>query len=341
MPSTLPEPPTPANPWPARLEPLRRFLPGRRVIFAIKALVLVSLVAYVLTLIRKDNLIEVVSRVSGIHVFGAGLVMAAEWVIHAWKHKVILARAGSGITLGKLLWLNLRIFAISLFLPGEVLGGGARLVLMRNHLTVEQCLFLMIYDRYTQMALTLLFGTVLALTLSDSLTLTAAFAFSSVAMAGAPLILFHPGLAARFQRLLPASWGPKARETLSRLNVGFSWNADTLGVLGISAVLQVLKGLLLWMLCFALDISIGFPVILLYLSVIILVQHVAISFGGLGVREVTTVGFLGLYGVEPEKALVLSLLVYFLHLVKALLGGLAGLAGERVAAPAARAEAAR
>src|SRR5689334_17359228 len=89
---------------------LRRVLFDKRVLFAAKVVILVLLVGWIVSLIRKDNLLDVVRRVSGPHVLAAGLLMAVEWWVHAWKHRVILARAGTRIPMANLLWLNLRIF---------------------------------------------------------------------------------------------------------------------------------------------------------------------------------------------------------------------------------------
>ena len=46
-----------------------------------------------------------------------------------------------------------------------------------------------------------------------------------------------------------------------------------------------------------------------------------ISFAGLGVRETTLVGFLGIFGVSSELALSVSLLALFIQIIDALIGG--------------------
>lgn len=278
-------------------------------------------------MVHKDDLLATVSRISPAYLLAAAVLMAAEWWFYTWKHQVILERAGARIPMGKLLWLNLRIFAIALFLPGEVLGGGARLVLMRKYLSVEQCLFLMISDRYTQMAATLIFGVAACLAVPGSQAMLAVFSFCFVGLAAAPWLAFHPAIAERILAWLPKAWGDKARGTLTRLQGHFSLDRTGLIVLAFSAVLQFEKAVFLWVLCFAVGIHVAFPLVIVYLTLIIVVQHLAISFGGLGVREATTVGFFGRYGVGPEPALVLSLSLYAMHLAKASLGALAGLLG--------------
>lgn len=308
----------------------------KRVLFLAKIVIFVALTAWILSLVRKDDLLATVRRISPAYLLAAFFMMAGEWWLYTRKHQVILERAGARIPMGNLLWLNLRIFAISLFLPGEVLGGGARLVLMRKYLQVEQCLFLMITDRYTQMAATLAFGMVACPAVPRSGGMLAVFSVCLLGLAAAPWLAFQGGMAAWLMARLPGSWRHKAQATLARLQGHFSLDRSGLGILAYSAALQLEKALFLWLLCFAVGIHVAFPLVIVYLTLIIVVQHLAISFGGLGVREATTVGFFGMYGVGPEQALVLSLLLYSMHLAKALMGGIAGLlgAGDAVAGDA-------
>jgi uncharacterized membrane protein YbhN (UPF0104 family) len=301
--------------------------PGKTAFFLAKIAIFAALAAWILSMVRKDDLLATLSRISPAYLLAAAGLMAVEWWLYTWKHRFILERAGVRIPMGKLLWLNLRIFAIALFLPGEVLGGGARLVLMRNRLGLEQCLFLMISDRYTQMAATLIFGIAACLAVPGGHAMLAVFGLCFLGLAAAPWLAFHPAVAARILAWLPSAWGEKARATLERLRGHFSLDRTGLIVLAFSAALQFEKAFFLWVLCFAVGIHVAFPLVIVYLTLIIVVQHLAISFGGLGVREATTVGFFGMYGVAPEKALVLSLALYAMHLAKASLGALAGLAG--------------
>lgn len=332
MPSTAPDPgaPVPAAPGPAlaAVAPSRGFRLGRRMSLLLKFLVSACLVAYLASMAGKDELLASLRNASPALLLAAGLASLVEEVFRAWKQKAILARIGRALSMPALLWMNLRIFALSLLLPGELLGGGARVILMRRYLTLEQSIFLVLYDRYTQMAVTLLLGAVLAPALSGNAGLTATFATAAVALAAAPAIFLHPSLASRLGRILPAGWAAKAGEAFARMREHFAWNPANLGILLLSVAYQLVRAAFVWALCFAAGIDTTLPVVLLYLSLIILVQHLPISFGGLGVREVTTVGFFQMYGVGVEKALALSLLIYALTLAKAAFGGLAMLPGR-------------
>ena len=69
----------------------------------------------------------------------------------------------------------------------------------------------------------------------------------------------------------------------------------------------------------ALDVSIIYYFV--FVPVAIFVMLIPISFGGLGVREISLVSLMGLVGVEPEAAITLSLLAYILPTLAGALPG--------------------
>lgn len=303
-------------------------LSGPKAALTAKLLVSAALVGVLVSMAGKRELWEALRNASPLLLAAAAAASLLEEVFRAWKQKRILDRMGSALGLFALMGLNLRTFAISLLLPGELLGGGARVLLMRKYMSVEQSLFLVLYDRYTQLAVTLALGTALSLALTESPALILTFALTTAALAVLPALFLHAGLASRLEHLLPRNWGRKAGEAFARLRARFTWDLENIRIALISTAYQAARALVVWCLCFAAGIRIGFPAVMLFLSLIILVQHLPVSFGGVGLREVTAVGFFGMYGVEMEKALAMSLLVYVLTLAKAALGGLAGLPGR-------------
>lgn len=321
----------PAPDAPLSSVPKRFPRPGPRAVLAGKLIVSAGLLAYLYAAAGKREVLDALRNAPLALLLAALAASVMEEGIRAYKQKRILDGLGRSLSIGALAGLNLRTFALSFLLPGELLGGGARILLMRKHMSVEDSLFLVLFDRYTQLGVTLLLGAGLSLALTDSPALIAAFALSGLALAAAPPVFLHAGLAARLERILPAGWAFKAREAFLRLRGQFTWSPASLRVLAVSAAYQAARGLVVWALCFAAGIRLGFPVILLYLSLVILVQHLPVSFGGVGLREATAVGFFGMYGVAAENALALSILVYALTLAKAAMGGLAGLPGRPIA----------
>jgi glycosyltransferase 2 family protein len=317
--------PDPGSPPPAGR---RSLLLGPRAVLAAKLFISAGLLAFLFAAAGKRAILDALRNAPASLLLAAAAASVLEEGLRAYKQKRILDRLGRRLSLASLAVLNFRTFALSLLLPGELLGGGARVVLMRKYMTLEESLFLVLYDRYTQLGVTLLLGAVLSAVLTRSPGLMAAFGLSTLALAAAPPFFLHAGLAARLERILPKGWAAKAREAFLRLRRHLVWSPENMRILAVSALYQAARALVLWALCFAAGIRVGFPVILLFLSLVILVQHLPISFGGVGLREVTAVGFFGMYGVEAEKALALSLLVYALTLCKAALGGLAGLPGR-------------
>jgi hypothetical protein len=70
----------------------------------------------------------------------------------------------------------------------------------------------------------------------------------------------------------------------------------------------------------AAQIDIGYLTALWTMALVFVLGRLPISVGNLGVREATLVHVLGMYGVEPSKALLMSMVVFSCLLLLALIG---------------------
>jgi uncharacterized membrane protein YbhN (UPF0104 family) len=75
------------------------------------------------------------------------------------------------------------------------------------------------------------------------------------------------------------------------------------------------------------QIEIGYLTALWTMALIFVLGRLPISVGNLGVREATLVGVLGVYGVEPSKALLMSMVVFSCLLLLAFIGAAYHLSG--------------
>ena len=57
-------------------------------------------------------------------------------------------------------------------------------------------------------------------------------------------------------------------------------------------------------------------------TILTIILFLPISISGLGIRETTLIGFLGSLGVTSEKAVALSVLMLFIQILCAMLGGI-------------------
>ena len=95
---------------------------------------------------------------------------------------------------------------------------------------------------------------------------------------------------------------------------------DILSCFGVSIVYQLTIGGIVYLL--AQNVSVALPVtrLLWIWGIVGIVQSLPISYGGLGVRELSFVFLLSLYGVTGSSALSLSLNIYLLLLIGACIG---------------------
>lgn len=91
---------------------------------------------------------------------------------------------------------------------------------------------------------------------------------------------------------------------------------------GLALAVQLLRVALVVILAWGLALEVPASILLVLVPVVNLIETLPISVGGLGVREVGFVYFLGLTGVPPEQAFALSILLYSLVVISALPGAL-------------------
>ncbi|MBM3700465.1 MAG: flippase-like domain-containing protein [Actinobacteria bacterium] len=86
---------------------------------------------------------------------------------------------------------------------------------------------------------------------------------------------------------------------------------------------QLLFTIMFYFISIALGLNVSFLTYAFMVPVIFVIIGIPISIGGLGVRENLIVFLLSAVGVQNEKAVVFSLVVLFIHIFNAVLGGIA------------------
>jgi len=102
----------------------------------------------------------------------------------------------------------------------------------------------------------------------------------------------------------------------------------SLGVFSYGLIVQLLYVLQFAVMAKGLDLSLNFKDLLVIVPVTGFLTSLPISLGGLGIREVTLVYFLGLKGTPQEKGILLGLLIFSTILVGAIPGGTLYLKGQ-------------
>ncbi len=123
---------------------------------------------------------------------------------------------------------------------------------------------------------------------------------------------------------LPAKIHRNAQKILEQLAIFQAAGAGFhLTILAVTIIANLIGGVLLYILSAkATNITAPFGVFVWLCAVIYVLGRVPISVANLGVREVTLVGFLGIYGVAKPQALLMSMILFSALVVMAVIGAI-------------------
>jgi len=123
-------------------------------------------------------------------------------------------------------------------------------------------------------------------------------------------------------RPLPLKIRQKAQELLEQIAIFQNVSAKFhLTILSVTIIANLIGGVLLYILSAnAANIEAPFGVFVWLCTVIYVLGRVPISVANLGVREVTLVGFLGIYGVAKPQALLMSMILFSAVILMAAIG---------------------
>jgi glycosyltransferase 2 family protein len=304
----------------------------RGVIMAIQAAVSAGLMAYLLNEIPLPILLTAAAGAS-IPIVSAGMV---GMLVFHWLDSVQMmwALARQQIVAGslKVLRINLISMFYSLFLPTMIAGGAIRWYhFSRLDGRPAEALAAILFNRVFETLLLVAFGVgafVADRRAGMELHLGAVLLIALVAITVVYLVMFdrrtHALIGSLLAKLpLPGrvkSAGYKLLAAMSRfdhLGLIFTFKYFSLGI-----VRQIVSVGLVMAFVVALNIEISILTVAWIRSVVALVMLMPISVAGLGVREATFVLLLGQYGVPPENALALSLLLFSRTVLYGLAGGL-------------------
>jgi len=266
---------------------------------------------------------------------------ALNWLVYVLRWRLLLLPLGLRPRFGELVVDSLVGFFYGLFIPTGLAGDAVRAVRLGNrHRAVTQALLSVAVDRLVGLfTVLLLFGvqfarrappvTGIALSWAGWAVLGGLLA-AALLMVGGALWLDrrprsgdgpHPTTGSR-----PVRWLARQVERLAALLRAYrhGWRSLALA-LAISVVYQLLVTLVYTIGGATMGIRAGFGDFVWIVALVAMAQVLPITVAGLGVREGLFVFLLGQYGAPPATALALSLTVFSVTLLFALLGGMLSL----------------
>lgn len=294
----------------------------------LRILVSAVLLLALLALVDLDRAREVLLTARPDFLLLMFLGMVLERVSAAWRWQVLLRLIEPAMPFWPVLRVTLVGNFVGTFLPGGVgielirIWGLSRylsdLPLALSSVVVERLLGLL------ALLLMVALGVLLApVTLPPVVDLIVVLGI--LGLLASALLLGQPRLRALVRRMLPRLGRlERLRRGLlgleGRLDAFFRRPLALLVSLGLAFLFQALRVVTVLLGAIALNIAVEPVVFAVVVPLGVLIALLPISIGGLGPREATYVGLLGLAGVDPAAALVLSLTREVMNLLTALPG---------------------
>jgi uncharacterized protein (TIRG00374 family) len=297
--------------------------------FAVKAGA--SIVLLVLVLLKVDIAAvgEAFARADALLLLLAVLVAFACWFVNAYKWQLLLGESGPSGKYLHLLKLSFVGIFYNLALPGQVAGEVVKGVrLAQLGIDARRAGVSVIADRTTGLVALLVLG-IMGLALAppiagDSADLRPWLVGIAVVLGLVTVALVTGSGLGALGRLPLREGGLLHRLSLQMQMLAESsqgWRTLLVSML-LALLFQLGVVATNYVLCLALGISVSYVQLLWVVAAASLLQSLPISIAGVGVREGAYVYILGTQGVEEANALALSLLVFGIQVLLALVGGL-------------------
>ena len=262
------------------------------------------------------------------------LVLIASWIA-ACQLKIITDCHGMNVSLRRIMAINYATAFYNLFLPGYISGGAVRWYkLSRDNRMRAQAFAVIVLSRLLNTIIILAWGLVGWLAdLNPARNVYVGLFLAGVLAAlicGSALIL-RPWFVSLVRRMVLDNPGvtPWFREKMAKLiSAAVEYRSLAVGarlkLVTYASALYLTTALSTRLFLMALDLDISFATVLWMQAVVTLAVLLPLTISGFGIREGSWIYLLGLYGVAPAHAFVLSILTF----VRSLFNGLIGMVIE-------------
>jgi len=291
-----------------------------------------AVIGLLLNLVGWDKVIGGVKQTDPIWLMASlGIALVGRY-IEAVQMRLLLAKLEVKITIIRIYQANALSVLYSLVVPGDVVASVVKWSNL-SAATGKKSLILnaIVYNRIALLIPVLAVGTV-ALAIENPFTESAfivgGLILTSILIMLLAVGLFHPALSVFTPRVLrwfckpfPARVGELVEYVIGSLE-GFHrfLIRDHLAVYGLSILVLFMNVIMFGCATRAMGIELSPLVLFWVLAVLVVARQIPLTVGNLGVQEGILIVLLGLYGVEPERALAVGLILFSNILVYALFG---------------------
>ncbi len=240
-------------------------------------------------------------------------------------------------------WQYFRLTMMSkpfnLIMPGALGGDFARTAMTMKAVQYRrgENLIAIVVDRYIGLLSITLLGTTSLFLVSEIPDRTSFYSLFGLLFAGFAVSLMIAA-STRLMRVLEFVFTKLGRAGSVPLRLLETWaralryfrahRGRVLAALGLCLPIHGISFLTYYFLAIQLDMPVSLFDISAVVALVWVITSVPITIGGAGVRELSLIYLLGLYGISPESATALSIYVYVVGVVMAVLGVLVGVMGK-------------
>jgi uncharacterized membrane protein YbhN (UPF0104 family) len=217
--------------------------------------------------------------------------------------------------------VNLRTYALAIALPGDAAGFGARVIMFKKHVDWKRATLSIFVDKFVYVSLSVGLGFFLSFWHLEYRFLLGYFGGVAVLLAVLYRLISTDAFVAFCRKRLPvriADVVDGIQSKVSHIVVGdFIWISTSVAFLS-----YFFMSCWIYFIALQFNVHVSLTLFTLFTCTITLLQLLPISIGGIGLREIAMVSFLGYRGVNADAALSIGLSITLLASVRAVLGAM-------------------
>jgi uncharacterized membrane protein YbhN (UPF0104 family) len=299
----------------------------------LKGIFAFGICGYLFSILDISELKEALARTNFNYLAVGMLIILAKRILYAWQTVIALNHHGISLTTARALMINIISGFYNLFLPGGLTSGVVKWYKFSKpsgkHVEVLAAIFFLRFICTISILFLGFVGFILDNPFGSALLLWVSIFFVGglitfyMCFFSRKAIIFVEAIFSSIQSWIPPFFEDKLREIIISLetyrHLSFK---ETYKMLILPIINQLLAVLFLIAIAFSIEIRIPVFALFWLWSMVYVLELIPASISGLGFRESALVYLLPLYGVEPARAMLFSLIIFSFTILFGLIGGI-------------------